>query len=68
MLVDQQSLLKINLFIVSDDFWEESEPANSRDSHLNIFLDTMLSETQCIVSWILTAVYVSFLCQEWAGV
>ena len=67
--MDQQSLLKINLFIVSDDFWEESEPANSRDSHPNIFfLDTMLSETQCIVSWILTAVYVSFLCQERAGV
>ena len=37
MLVDQQSLLKINLFIESDDFWEESEPANSRDSHPNIF-------------------------------
>ena len=53
--------------IMSDDFWEESEPANSRDSHPNIFLDTMLSETQCIVSWILTAVYISFLCQERAG-
>ena len=66
--MDQQLLLKINLFIVSDDFWEESEPANSRDSHPNIFLDTMLSETHCIVSWILTAVYVSFLCQERAGV
>ena len=37
-LVDQQSLLKINLFIVSDDFWEESEPANSHDSHPTIFL------------------------------
>ena len=31
------------------------------------FLDTMLSEMQCIVSWILTAVYVSFLCLERAG-
>ena len=49
-LVDQQSLPKINLFIVSDDFIEESEPANSHDLHLNIFLDTMLSETQCVVS------------------
>ena len=61
-------MLKANLFIVSDDYWEESEPANSRDSRSNIFLDTMLSEMQCIVSWILTAVYVSFLCQERAGV
>ena len=41
---------------------------NSRDSRPNIFLDTMLSETQCIVSWILTAVYVSLLCLERAGV
>ena len=31
------------------------------------FFDTMLSEMQCIVSCILTAVYVSFLCLERAG-
>ena len=37
-LMDQQSLLKINLFFASDDSWEESEPANSRDSCTNIFL------------------------------
>ena len=36
-LMDQQSLLKINLFFASDDSWEESEPANSRDSCTNIF-------------------------------
>ena len=65
--MDQQSLLKIDLFIESDDFWEESEPANSRDSHPNIFFDTMLSETQCIVSWILTAVYISFFVERAGG-
>ena len=45
---EQQSMLMIELYIIVDDFREESEPANS------MFLDTMLSTQQrCIVSWIL---------------
>ena len=45
---ERQSMLMIELNIIVDDFWEESEPASS------MFLDTMLSTQQrCIVSWIL---------------